>query len=90
MVGWDPASGLDGLARFESEVAGDEEEVDSDDGDALLAIIENGCAGFAEIVEGAVVILAVATGGFHAEVGSDVAFGEAGFEHGGWDGHGWR
>ena len=70
----------DGLADLVDGLAVDEQRVEADQGDAVLAVVENGRADLAGIVQGAVIRLAVAAGGLGADLRRDVAFGEPGLE----------
>ena len=76
----DAAAARDLGARLLHERAGDEEQVDPHERDAGFAVVEDGCAHLARIMERAVVALPVAAGRLHPDAGSDVAFGEAGLE----------
>ena len=58
----------------------DEEEVDAHEGDARPAVVEDRSAHLARVVERAVETFPVAAGCLHADVGRDVALGEAGLE----------
>ena len=57
-----PRAGLDRLTA-------DEERVDADDGDPLLAVVEDRRAGLARVVERPMISLAVSAGLLHADRG---------------------
>src|SRR5262249_32280262 len=95
----------DGLADVCDSLAVDEQSVEADEGDAILAVVQDGDARLARVMQRLVGRPAVAARRLAADGGRDVALGEAGLEgrrgglggrrrggekDGGKDGESWR
>ncbi len=70
----------DGLADVLDGLAMDEQRIEADEGDAVGAVVEDARPHLAGVVQRAMIGLAVAAGRLGADLGRDVAFGEAGLE----------
>ena len=80
--GFDAAALLNLRARLGDQLAREEQQINTDQRHALLAIVEHHGADFARVVKAAVVTLPVIARRFHADIRRDVTLSETGFETG--------
>ena len=76
------ATPLNILSDGKNEVSRNHEQIESNNGHALFAIIENGGSHFAGIVKRLVKNFSVTPWHFHADFWSDVALRKSSFENG--------